>query len=595
MIKALKILPLLCCLWHSQMLAQQATGFVQKDLSALVATLSTHTDSARYSAHDHSLWQQYLCRPHPNVALMRQYFDRAAQEFGVPSILLQAIAQIESNWTQIGPSIDHGWGVMHLVDNDYAHSLQAAAKLLGVSTQTLKDDAQHNIRGMAALIAQEARQQQQAPKRLEDWYAALLSTTGLYNKELSAMQVHNYYTLIRQGHRSPTLWNEEIVIAAQPDIDISQMAQRHNRWLNTNTAAKTTDYAAAIPSFISHNYSPGRAGYQIDCWVNHWIGTGTYAGAISWFHNSAARASAHFVIRHSDGQITQCVRTQDMAWHAGATGHHNNQRSIGVEHEATLANPSQWQSAPMLNASATMAKYFCGQHAIARTRSLPGIRGHHEMPGTATACPGNLPWDTWMHLLTLEPQSPAADSSLPAPITFRWLSAGGAGQSYQLQVAKHPSGWTPQDGFGSQAHSSAHPINTLCTTNTYLWNSTHSYPPQANTTYYWTVCVRHAGTQSYYSPPRRFNTAASSAPTEGVSLYPNPNRGQFTISFQNSFQGTYYANIYNSQGKLIKKLAIDKSNTTHIRSIHLKDARPGIYFLQLSSEGNSLVWKVVVW
>jgi len=43
------------------------------------------------------------------------------------------------------------------------------------------------------------------------------------------------------------------------------------------------------------------------------------------------------VIRASDGEITQIVQVKNIAWHAGVWDY--NKRSIGVEHEVTLANP----------------------------------------------------------------------------------------------------------------------------------------------------------------------------------------------------------------------------------------------------------------
>jgi len=163
---------------------------------------------------------------------------------------------------------------------------------------------------------------------------------------------------------------------------------------------QTVDYPGAVGNFApTCNYATGRTA-SIDTWVNHWIGTGTYAGAISWFLNCSSGVSAHFVIRASDGQITQTVKVANTAWHCGATGYPlNNPRSIGIEHEATTSNPSNWNSLPMLTSSTNMACYFTGLYNIPRTRALPGIREHKEMPGTNTSCAGTIPWTTWMNML----------------------------------------------------------------------------------------------------------------------------------------------------------------------------------------------------
>jgi hypothetical protein len=382
-----------------QVRAQEGSGeeFVQLDHAYLVDQVSQHTDDRLFQGgEDYEIWRQYLTRSHPTVPTIHRYFVDAAEEFDVPVELLEAIGQVESNWAQIGPSIDRGWGIMHLVQNNYCNSLEEAAELIGVSPQTLKDDARANIRGAAALIAEYAGPNRESFDDLTDWFSAAKQFSCLVDDELRTMQAQRYYETIRTGSETVTLWGEPVTLVAHPDVEVEDAV------LRSSSAIQSTDYPPALTNLTSCNYASGRA-HDIDTWVNHWIGYGTYAGAISWFHNCSAIASAHFVVSN-DGEITQVVRVADTAWHTGAVGYpDNNPRSIGVEHEATLANPEMWNSLPMLQASATMARYFSDQHSIPRTRSLPGIRGHNEMPGTSTACPGPLPWDTWMTLFNCDP------------------------------------------------------------------------------------------------------------------------------------------------------------------------------------------------
>jgi len=95
--------------------------------------------------------------------------------------------------------------------------------------------------------------------------------------------------------------------------------------------------AAAPPSWYpplrwlpaaATNYTPGRAGQSIDAIVIHATG-GPYAGALSWFRDPRSSLSAHYVIRASDGEITQTVAEADTAFHARGF----NRGSIGIEHE----------------------------------------------------------------------------------------------------------------------------------------------------------------------------------------------------------------------------------------------------------------------
>ncbi|HRS54338.1 MAG TPA: N-acetylmuramoyl-L-alanine amidase, partial [Bacteroidales bacterium] len=403
--------------------------FVKRDLNAMLNYLFINVNFSEHSAEAEYEWINFYSRPHPSVKTLRKYFAQAAYEFKVPQQLLEIIAYTESNWTQIGPSIDRGWGIMHLVQNDYTNTLGEAASLINVKPEILKNNAQLNIRGAAALISKYAGNNKKYFTKYEDWFDALLSFTGLINEELKQKQVITYYHNLCNGVVSNTLWDETIEIAAIPNIDISSKIKSYSSQPKNIT---TVDYAPAIAGFISCNYATGRS-HIIDTWVNHWIGVGTYAGAISWFNNCNAQASAHFVIRASDGEITQCVNISNTAWHCGASGYPNNSRSIGVEHEATSSNPNLWNSTYMLSASANMACYFASKYSIPSSfHTSPGICGHNEMPGTNTACPGTLPWTSWINLYNscmASSQGPinltANVSNCPSKnVTFSWTNSG---------------------------------------------------------------------------------------------------------------------------------------------------------------------------
>ncbi|HEX6289567.1 MAG TPA: transglycosylase SLT domain-containing protein, partial [Herpetosiphonaceae bacterium] len=81
-------------------------------------------------------------------------FQQAAKEFDVPRDLLMAIAYAETHFDDHNgaPSIDNGYGLMHLVDNPSVQTLAAAARLLGIAQDALTTDSVHNIRGGAALL-----------------------------------------------------------------------------------------------------------------------------------------------------------------------------------------------------------------------------------------------------------------------------------------------------------------------------------------------------------------------------------------------------------------------------------------------------------
>ncbi len=387
----------------------------------VLETVLDHVDHGHHHSDDYHLWERYLKRSHPNVAAVSSYFELASAEFGVPVELLKVIGQIENNWTQVGPSIDRGWGTMHLVENDYCNTLQGASDLLGVSKQTLKDDLFQNIRGAAGMLATFAGPNKASFTRIEDWFDAAKQFSGLISEELRYQQAQRYFETLKKGITSTTIWGEKVVIKPMPKIDIS-----HHKPPTSSNQKETADYGPALANFTSCGFTSFR-NTSIDTWVNHWIGVGTYAGAISWFNNCSqnGNSSAHFVIRASDGQITQVVRVAHTAWHAGASGYNNNHRSIGIEHEATTTNPGNWNDPDMLAASGTMACHFSNVYSIPKTYSLPGVRGHNDMPGTSTACPGTINWTTWWSYFNAACNGCPNNLSLTGTIANGTYTAGG--------------------------------------------------------------------------------------------------------------------------------------------------------------------------
>jgi N-acetyl-anhydromuramyl-L-alanine amidase AmpD len=139
---------------------------------------------------------------------------------------------------------------------------------------------------------------------------------------------------------------------------------------------------------------------------------GSYAGCISWFKNCDAQVSAHYVIRSSDGQVTQMVREADKAWHARTA----NPYSIGIEHEA-YGNIWSFFTEAMYKSSANLVRNICsryaaidghrtfyrdtldngqclnnGVHDLGGETACTKIRGHQHFPDQSHTDPGPY-WD----------------------------------------------------------------------------------------------------------------------------------------------------------------------------------------------------------
>jgi len=516
--------------------------FLQRDLSEyLNFTLGTeHYDEVKELQSDRhnaiGIVKSYFMKAHPSVSTTKKYFELAASEFGVPVSLLMVIGQIENNWTQTGPTIDQGWGIMHLVQNDYCNTLGDAAKLIGASEKALKDNAYQNIRGAAALIAKYAGKQKKSFSSIEDWFPALAKYSGLLNQELREMQAETYLITLKNGVLAPTVWGEMISIESE-NIDLEKIELSKDNTVggynlkitpNDNGSDSipilTADYGPALAAFTSCNFSAGRNGYIIDTWVNHWIGTGTYAGAISWFQNCTANASAHFVIRSSDGQISQVVEIANTAWHAGATGFPaNNRRSIGVEHEATAANPGLWNSNAMLNASATMSCFFQQLYGFPTTQNVsPGICGHNDMPGTSTSCPGTIPWANWFSYFNtacspgLTNLQVIGSTCVDTNAYFSW--GGTSANNWSIDVTASASWASWEVKINVNGNSELGPAGF-----------SNGLTFQSGLTYYWRI---NDGSTLYYGPSFTIPYCDTIKPTTAISASPTPNA---TADFASNF------------------------------------------------------------
>ncbi|MGI8907589.1 MAG: transglycosylase SLT domain-containing protein [Candidatus Sumerlaeaceae bacterium] len=116
-------------------------------------------------------------------------FQQAAKQYNVPSELLAALAYVESGGTHRdgGHSMDAGFGVMNLRENNIVDTAAEAASLLGKSKEELLQDQKLNILGSAALLAKYHEDAlASGVSDSEAWYMAIAAYSGFPNPELAA-------------------------------------------------------------------------------------------------------------------------------------------------------------------------------------------------------------------------------------------------------------------------------------------------------------------------------------------------------------------------------------------------------------------------
>jgi uncharacterized lipoprotein YddW (UPF0748 family) len=380
--------------------------YLQRDLTEylhaniLKAPMVEPFDQDHGHNHNDEMLRTYLNRPHPDVATINKYFIEAAKEFNVPVNILRASAQVQSNWAQVSESFYGSWGVMGLIENKFIQQISQAASLIHADASAIKNNARTNIRAGAALLA---FYQQGKPQdaELENWFEAVKLLTGLRDPTMKNDLALRIFDVMKSGSKTVTLWGE--LISIDP-VNVSLPKSLRTAGANTKIATTTqrtnaVDYPNAVTNFTTCNFNNRPTGSVIKYYFVHYVATGTYQGAVSWFKDCSSEVSAHYVISNNDGEVSQVVAEHDRAWSQGVTSY--NDFGIGVEHEVLATNLSMWDSEPMLVAAANLCVNVCNRNAIPKVRRVTngdaGIYGHSDV--RATDCP-NLTDARWTNFLT---------------------------------------------------------------------------------------------------------------------------------------------------------------------------------------------------
>jgi hypothetical protein len=331
-------------------------------------------------------------------------FDAAADEFDVPKPLLQAIAWEASHYDPDVVSAWGGYGMFDLREGEQDPSLEHAAALLEVDPNLMVATWQLQVRGAAAILADQARLANRGVLPPQDdlmaWWDAVRAFSGREEPVLQEQYASYVFESAAEGVLADTRWGA--ILLDPQDIDLS------GRVFVPPPTATDSSLAYQFYAASSSNYSNySRGAGDIDMVVIHTV-QGSYSGCMSWFANSDASASAHYVVRSSDGQITQMVSEADVAWHAGHWD--TNYRSVGIEHEGYVSEPSTWYTDAMYERSAALTADIASRQGVPLDRSH--IIGHVEVPGCSSGSGGGAgchtdpgdgwDWDYYMDLLNGE-------------------------------------------------------------------------------------------------------------------------------------------------------------------------------------------------
>lgn len=373
---------------------------------------------------------------------LRADFQSAAREFHVPQPVLLAVAYTVSRWEAHPgtPSATGGYGVMQLTHADQLllpdwrgdyqtrrgystqgnaglHTMDAAAKLLGVDWRTLAASSKQNIRGGAALLARYARDTlHRQPRTLGDWYGAEAKYSGSSRADIALGFADAVTATIRHGvarrissgelirlaphhltpNRQSVAWVRRVAGSRiSPECPKGLKCRFIPAAYRRNSPTDPTDWG---------NYSVAnrpRNGMKVQYIVIHDTET-SYAQTIQIFQDSKKYASANYVLRSSDGLVTQMVQNKNVSWHAGDW--YVNMHSVGIEHEGVAIDGAAWYTERMYRASAKLVRYLARKYGVPLDRLH--ILGHDNVPGSTPQIQSIQHWDpgpfwNWAHYMAL--------------------------------------------------------------------------------------------------------------------------------------------------------------------------------------------------
>ena len=127
-----------------------------------------------------------------------------------------------------------------------------------------------------------------------------------------------------------------------------------------------------------------------------------YGPTLAEFQNSHAYVSAHYVIRSSDGLVTQMVPTRDVAWQAG--NWYVNTHSVGIENEGFALEGANWFTNKLYHSLARLTRYQAKRFGFPLDRAH--VIGHDQVPAPSGALQAGMHWDpgtyfNWAHFMSL--------------------------------------------------------------------------------------------------------------------------------------------------------------------------------------------------
>jgi N-acetyl-anhydromuramyl-L-alanine amidase AmpD len=375
-------------------------------------------------------------------------FAAAAAEFHVPESVLLGVSYEESGWEAHTGHYNTagGYGPINLTDvtagmvasagrtaaghadvdarltDPALHTLPAAARVSGISAERLRTSERENIRGGAALLASYEKALTGAtPVNPADWYAAVARYAQSPDRKAAVTFADRVYATMRAGIQRQSSDGHRLRLAADPDLHpvTGLLTALHLREApETHTECPSTVDCRFLAAAPANRQRANRSadGMNVRYIVIHDTES-SYDSAVSAFQNPGDGAAAHYVMRASDGAVTQMVPDKDIAFHAG--NYWFNMHSIGIEHEGFAAQGATWYTQTQYRATADLVAYLSRRYDVPLDREH--IIGHDNVPGPLDHGVAGMHWDPgpfwdWSAFMGLLSTAPGATAPGVGPV-----------------------------------------------------------------------------------------------------------------------------------------------------------------------------------
>lgn len=380
------------------------------------------------------------------------YFEEAYETYpSIPKGVLEAVAWTNTRIRHLDatPScqgLPQYHGVMGLVEDGkgyFQNSLSTVARLSGYSAAEIKADPRTNILAFAAAYAQLQNNKRLANNRVESHRPILADLTELPVDGDPTSQYaldQQFYMVLQEMERPHTSSNQRlprrfdyeaifgqdnyrVLSANRVTVSRQRIASPGGneytapgaRTASCTASGGAVNFGGAVWTPAHSNNYGSRDGADVKYVTIHTV-QGSYASAIAWFRNARARVSAHYIIRASDGQVTQMVCEEDKAYHVRT----DNSEAIGIEHEGFIDDGGAWYTNELYESSAALVRDLCARHNINPLQMYGGpptdgiltltntcyrIKGHQHFRGNTHIDPGPFwDWDRFYRLVNPTPE-----------------------------------------------------------------------------------------------------------------------------------------------------------------------------------------------